>query len=149
MKTILTTIATLICLTSAMAGHRIDAAVWRDVQTYDVLTLLKQEASLVGKIVAVRFHYRSAKLHHLRPKWYEASIWQHDPKAKGGFSAQRVVVAKIDFRAFESITSDSKSMADVTVYGRIEKDPDNNETQMHLIGRKVTLDAAGNATVDW
>jgi hypothetical protein len=132
-----------------MAGHRIDAAVWRDVQTYDVLPLLKQEASLVGKIVAVRFHYRSAKLYHLRPKWYEASIWQHDPKAKGGFSAQRVVVEKIDFRAFESITSDFKSMANVTVYGRIEKDPDNNETQMRLIGRKVTLDGAGNATVDW
>jgi hypothetical protein len=148
MKKIPITLIAFTLATSALAGQRFEAAVWRDVQTYDVLPLLKQEASLIGKIVAVRFHYRSAKLHHLRPKWYEASIWQHDAKAKGGFSAQRVVVAKIDSRAFESITSDSKSMADVTVYGRIEKDPDNNETQMRLIGRKVTLDAAGNATVD-
>jgi hypothetical protein len=149
MKIILTTLATLICLTSAMAGRRFDAAAWRNVQTYDVPTLLQQEASLIGKVVAVRFHYRSAKLRHLQPSWYEASIWQHDPKAKSGFSAQRVMIAKTDVPAFESITSDFKSMTDVTVYGRIEKDPDNNQTQLRLIGRKVALDAAGNATVDW
>jgi hypothetical protein len=149
MKIILITLATLICLSSAVAGRRFDAAAWRDVQTYHVPTLLKQEASLVGKIVAVRFHYRSAKLRHLQPSWYEASIWQHDPKGKGGFSAQRVMIAKTDVPAFESITSDFKSMTDVTVYGRIEKDPDNNQTHLRLIGRKVVLDAAGNATVDW
>jgi hypothetical protein len=149
MKIILITLATLICLTSAMAGRRFDAAAWRSVQTYDVPTLLQQEASLIGKVVAIRFHYRSAKLRHLQPSWYEASIWQHDPKAKSGFSAQRVMIAKTDVPAFESITSDFKSMTDVTVYGRIEKDPDNNQTQLRLIGRKVALDAAGNATVDW
>ena len=149
MKTILITISALFCLTTAFAGQRFDAAAWRNVQTYDVPTLLKQEASLIGKIVAVRFHYRSAKLRHLQPSWYEASIWQQDPKAKSGFAAQRVVVEKADVRAFETITSDFKSIANVTVYGRIEKDPDNNETQLRLIGRKVTLDAAGNATVDW
>jgi hypothetical protein len=149
MKKILITITALTLATSALAGQRFEAATWRNVQTYDVPTLLKQEASLIGKIVAVRFHYRSAKLRHLQPSWYEASIWQHDPKAKGGFSAQRVVVAKADVPAFESITSDFKSMGDVTVYGRIEKDPDNNQTQLRLIGRKVTLDAAGNATIEW
>ena len=149
MKKILITITALTLATGALAGQRFDAAAWRNVQTYDVATLLKQEASLIGRIVAVRFHYRSAKLRHLASNWYEASIWQHDPKAKGGYSAQRVVVAKADVPAFESITSDFKSMADVTVYGRIEKDPDNNQTQLRLIGRKVTRDAAGNATVDW
>jgi hypothetical protein len=149
MKKILITITALALATSALAGQRFEAATWRNVQTYDVPTLLKQEASLIGKIVAVRFHYRSAKLRHLQPSWYEASIWQHDPKAKSGFSAQRVVVAKADVPAFESITSDFKSMGDVTVYGRIEKDPDNNQTQLRLIGRKVTVDSAGNATVVW
>jgi hypothetical protein len=149
MKIILTTIAILICLSSAKAGRLFDAAVWKNVQTYDVPTLLKQEASLIGKIVAVRFHYRSAKLRHLAPSWYEASIWQHDPKAKTGYSAQRVMVAKADVPAFETITSDFKSMSELTVYGRIEKDPDNNQTHLRLIGRKLVLDAAGNATVDW
>jgi hypothetical protein len=40
-------------------------------------------------------------------------------------------------------------MTEVTVYGRIEKDPDNNLKHLRLIGRKVETDAAGNATVDW
>jgi hypothetical protein len=111
--------------------------------------LLKQEASLIGKVVAVHFHYRSEKLRHLQPSWYEASIWQHDPKARNGFSALRVMIAKNDVPAFKTITSDFNSMTDQTVYGRIEKDPDNNQTHLRLLGRQVATDAAGNATVDW
>jgi hypothetical protein len=149
MKTILITISALFCLTAAFAGQRFDAAAWRNVQTYDVPTLLKQEASLVGKIVAVKFHYRSEKLRHLQPSWYEASIWQHDPKAKSGYSAQRVMVAKSDVPDFKTIPFDFHSMTDLTVYGRVEKDPDNNQTHLRLLGRKVALDAAGNAMVDW
>jgi hypothetical protein len=147
--TILIAITALSLAASALAGQRFDAAAWRNVQTYDVPTLLKQEASLIGRIVAVRFHYRSAKLRHLAPSWYEAAIWQHDPKAKNGFSALRVMVAKKDVPAFQTITSDFNSVAEVTVYGRIEKDPENNLTHLRLLGRKVELDAAGNATVDW
>ena len=149
MKTILITISALLCLTSDRAGQRIDAAAWKNVQTYDVGTLLSQEASLIGRIVAVRFHYRSDKLRHLQPNWYEASIWQHDPKAKGGYSAQRVMVAKNDVPAFKTFPSNFNSMTNLTVYGRVEKDPDNNQTHLRLLGRKVETDAAGNATVDW
>jgi hypothetical protein len=149
MKTILITVCVLICLTSAWGGERIDAAAWKNVQTYDVGTLLSQEASLIGRIVAVRFHYRSDKLRHLQPNWYEASIWQHDPKAKGGYSAQRVMVAKNDVPAFKTIPSDFHSMSSLTLYGRVEKDPDNNQTHLRLLGRKVATDAAGNTTVDW
>jgi hypothetical protein len=149
MKTILITISALIMASGALAGQRFDVAVWRNVQTYDVPTLLKQEASLIGRIVAVRFHYRSAKLRHLQPSWYQASIWQHDPNARSGFSALRVMVAKKDLPAFKIITSDSNSVTDITVYGRIEKDPENNLAYVRLLGRKVELDAAGNATVGW
>jgi hypothetical protein len=147
--TILIAITALSLATGAVAGQRFDAATWRNVQTYDVPTLLNQEASLIGRIVVVRFHYRSAKLRHLAPSWYEASIWQHDPKAKSGFSALRVMVAKKDVPAFQTITPDFNSVTAVTVYGRIEKDPENNLTHVRLLGRKVTTDAAGNATVDW
>jgi len=148
-KKILLTIVALTLVTGAPAGQRFDAATWRNVQTYDVPTLLKQEASLVGKIVAVRFHYRSEKLRHLAPSWYEASIWQHDPKAKSGYSALRVMVAKKDVPDFKTIPSDFNSMTELTVYGRIEKDPENNLTHLHLLGRKITADASGNATLDW
>lgn len=149
MKTVLTAILAIIGLSTAWAGQRFDAATWKSVQTYDTPTLLKQEASLIGKIVAVRFHYRSEKLRHLQPSWYEASIWQHDPKGKKGYSALRVIVAKQDVPAFQTITSDFNSMTDTTVYARVEKDADNNTAHLRLLGRKVTLDAASNATVDW
>src|ERR1043165_2151915 len=149
MKTILIAISALICLTNAWAGQQIDAAAWKNVQTYDVGTLLSQEASLIGRVVAVRFHYRSDKLRHLQPNWYEASIWQHDPKAKGGYPAQRVMDAKKDVPASKTTPSDLNSMSNLTLYGRVEKDPNNNQTHLRLLGRKVETDAAGNATVYW
>jgi hypothetical protein len=149
MKTILIALSTLIGLTNAFAAQRFDAATWKNVKTYDVPTLLEQEASLLNRIVAVRFHYRSEKLHHLQPSWHEGSIWQHDPKAKKGYSALRVMVAKADVPAFQAITSDFHAMSDVTVYARVEKDPDNDQAHLRLLGRKVVLDSVGNATVDW
>ncbi|MFN2622904.1 MAG: hypothetical protein ABR611_08680 [Chthoniobacterales bacterium] len=149
MKTILIASLGLFSLTSAFAGQRFDEAAWENVQTYDVPTLLKQETSLLGRVVAVRFHYRSGKLRHFAPSWYEASLWQHDPNAKKGFSAVRVIVAKKDMPTFETITADSNSTTNVTVYGHVEKDVDNNFVQVRLLGRKVVLDSAGNATIDW
>jgi hypothetical protein len=149
MKTILIAIGALICLTNSYAGQRFDAATWKNVQTFDVPTLLSQEGALIGKIVGVRFHYRSEKLRHLQPNWYEASLWQHDPNGKNGYSALRVIVAKKDVPDFKTITSNFNSMSNVTVYGRVEKDPDNNLTQLRLLGRKVAVDSAGNATVEW
>jgi hypothetical protein len=112
-------------------------------------TLLKQEGSLIGRIVAVKFHYRSPKLRHLNPNSYEASLWQNDPNAKSRYSALRVMIAKKDVPTFETITSDFKSMSEVTLYGRIEKDADHSLAYLRVIGRKVDVDAAGNATVDW
>lgn len=149
MKTILSTATAVILAATAFAGQRFDAVTWRNVQTYDVPTLLKQAPALIGRTVAVRFHYRSEKLRHLQPNWYEASIWQHDPKAKNGYSALRVLVAKKDVPVFQTITSDFHSMTDQTLYARVGKDPDNNLTHLRLLGRQVTTDDAGNATVDW
>ncbi|MFL5236990.1 MAG: hypothetical protein ACJ8EL_05205 [Rhizomicrobium sp.] len=149
MKLILATIAISFCLSSGFAGQRFDAAAWRNVQTYDVPTLRDQAPSLIDRIVAVRFQCRSPKLRHRFPSWYEAALWQHDPREKKGFAAVRVLVAKNDVPAFESITSDFKSTAEITVYGRVEKDPDSYTAYFHILGRKVTMDAAGNATIDW
>jgi hypothetical protein len=149
MKTILTAIVTLASAASAFSGQRFDAAAWRGVQTYDVPALLQQQGSLLGKIVAVRFNYRSAKLRHLQPSWYEASLWQRDPRAKKGFSALRVMVAKKDLAAFQTITSDFQSAGEVTIYGRIEREPESNFVYLRVIGRKAEIDQSGNATVDW
>jgi len=139
----------VLCLTNAFAAERFDAATWKSVQTYNVPTLLNQETSLLGRVVAVRFHNRSEKLRHLRPNWYEASIWQRDPNAKKGVSGLRVMVAKPDVPAFQTITFDFNSPAEVTVYARVEKDPETNLTHLRLLGRKITTDAGGNVTVGW
>ena len=88
-------------------------------------------------------------MRHLQPNWYEAAIWQHDPKAKNGYSALRVMIEKKDVPAFQSIPSDFQSMRDLTVYARVEKDPDDNLVQLRLLGRRVAKDSAGNAIVDW
>ena len=149
MKTILVTLVLVSGLTSAFAGKVIDAATWKNVQTMDAASVLKQEGSLIGRVVGIRFHYRSGKLRHFKPSLYEGALWQHDPTAKSGFSGVRVIVVKKDLPAFETITSNFNSTADITVYGHVEKDADNNFIQVRLLGRKATLDAAGNATLDW
>lgn len=149
MKASLIAIFVLAGLTSAFAGQRIDAATWKKVLTYDAATLLKQEGSLIGQVVGVRFNYRSGKLRHFNPRWYEAVLWQPDPNAHGGYSGVRVMIDKKDVPAFETITSDFHSGAELTVYGHVEKDADNNFVQVRLLGRKATLDAAGTATLDW
>jgi hypothetical protein len=136
MTRIIPTIVALILVTSALAPERLEGGTRRNVRTYDVPTLLKEEPSLLGKTVAVRFHYRSEKLRHLQPNWYEASIWQHDPKAKNGFSALRVMVETNSLADFQSITSDFNSMTEVTIYGTLEKDPDNNLIHLRFIGRE-------------
>jgi hypothetical protein len=149
MKTILSIALALALGSTAFAEQHFDAAAWRNVQTYDVPTLFEKAPSLIGRIVAVHFHYRHEKVRHVRPSLDEGSIWQHDPKAKKGYSTLRVMIEKKDLPAFQSITSDFQSVTEQTVYARVEKDPDNNVTYLRLLGRKVTTDAAGNATVDW
>ncbi|HEV2804969.1 MAG TPA: hypothetical protein VGW57_08580 [Chthoniobacterales bacterium] len=149
MKRTAVAICALICAGNALAGQRFDVAALKNVQTYDVHALVQQEPSLLGHIVAVRFHYRSEKLRHLKPNWYEAALWQNDAKAKKGFSSLRVFLEKKDVPAFQTIPSDSTSMTELTLYGRVETDPENNQTYLRVLGRKVATDAAGNATVGW
>jgi len=149
MKAIVIVLSGILGLTSALARQQVDAAAWKNVKTYNAATLLQHEESLLGQVVGVRFHYRSAKLRHFKPRWYEAALWQHDFAAKKGYSGVRVIVEQEDVPAFETITSDFRSIAEVTVYGHVEKDADNNFVQVRLLGRKVTLDGAGNALFDW
>lgn len=149
MKTILTAILAFAFAASALAGQRLEPINWRKVPIYDVPALLEQEVALLGQTVAVRFNYRSEKVRNLQPSWSEASIWQRDPKAKRGFSALRVMVAKEDLPAFKSITADFRSVEQVTVYGRTEKDPYSYFVYVRLLGRKIVTGPLGNETVAW
>ncbi len=94
MKRILIAVFVFISAATAFCDQRFDAVAWRDVQTYDVPTLNRIADLQIGKIVAVRFEFRSKRLLHIKPSWYEASLWQHNREEKGGFSyIRRVRVA--------------------------------------------------------
>ena len=140
---------TFTCALSASTGTRIDAKTWGKVQAYDVRTLAPTMAGHLRELVAVKFTFRGKDIHHLKPNWYEGSIWQPDPKGRKGFSDVRVMVAKKDLEAFKSITTDSSAGAELTVYGRVLRDFDANFFFVQLLGRTTVADPGGNATISW
>ena len=107
-----------------------------NLPTFDVPAFLERQGTLLNRTVAVRFHYRSEKIRHLLPNWYQASLWQRDAKAKSGYSFVRVMVAKKDLAAFKSIPSDFQSATELTAYGRVERDPEANYIYLRMQGGK-------------
>jgi hypothetical protein len=132
MRTIVTTFVSLACVASAL-GEPTDSP---KMPTFDVPAFLEQQGTLLNRTVAIRFNYRSEKLRHLQPNWYEASLWQRDPKAKSGFSFVRVMVAKKDLPAFKSIPSDFQSAVQLTAYGRVEREPEAHYIYLRVLGGK-------------
>jgi hypothetical protein len=149
MKIILTVILSFAAALSAFSGQRFDAAAWRDIQTYDIPALQKIQGTMIGQVVGVRINYRSDRISHRKPNWYESSIWHSAPAEKSKFAFLRVYVAKKDLPAFKSIPTDFKSVQEIVVYGQVSRDSEANFLYIRLLGRNVTLDPAGNATVDW
>ena len=144
-------LVTVLITTSAItfaAGVRYDAKVWQAVQTYDLATLSKNLDTHMRELLAVKCNFRGKDIHHMKPNWYESSIWQPIPGESGKFAHVSVMVAKPDLKAFKSIPTDS-SGAEVTLYGRVEHDVQSNFSFLRLVGRSATADAAGNATVTW
>lgn len=136
-------------VTTAFCAERVDAATWRSVQTFDVVTLKPIEEMQIGKLVGVRFNYRSKRLRHIKPNWYEASLWQPNPQERTGYSYLRVFIAKKDLPKFEAVPDNFKSREKIVVYGRVSKDAEANYLFIRLLGRKATVDSAGNAIIDW
>jgi hypothetical protein len=134
---------------SAFAEQQVNAAAWRGVQTYDLRALQKIQSSLVGKIIGVRINYRHERIRHPRPSWYEGSIWSYRPAEKEKFSFLRVMVAKKDLPAFKSIPTNFQSPGEIVVYGQVQRDTEASYLFIRLLGRKATVDSAGNATIDW
>ena len=131
------------------SDQKIDAQTWQAAEKFDATVLSKTPSDHIGKTIAVQFNFRGKDIHHIKPNWYEGSLWQPDVNARKGFSALRVIVAKEDLEAFKAITSDSTSSRRLTVYGRVEYDAQNNFYFVHLFGNKVAVDSTGNANVTW
>ena len=151
MKRILLLIAAILVGNGSImsaASVRYDAKVWRAVQTYDLATLSKNLDAHMRELVAAKCNFRGKDLHHMKPNWYESSIWQNIPGERGKFAHVSVMVAKSDLTAFKSIPTDS-SGKELTLYGRVERDAHANFVFLRLVGRNAATDSAGNATVTW
>jgi hypothetical protein len=136
-------------LISAFAAPvRYEAKVWGAVQTYDLVALSKNLGGHMRELVAVKCNFRGKDIHHTKSNWYESSIWQPVSGQSGKFENVPVMVAKPDLKAFKSIPTDS-SGTEITLYGRVEYDVGSKFTFLRLVGRNVTTDPAGNATVTW
>ena len=142
-------IVTFIVAATVSAGTRFEAKTWQAVQEFDPMTLEKSLGSHTGQWIAVKFNFRGKGIHHLKPNWYEGSIWGPNTQKSGKFAHVRVMVAKKDLPAFKAITTDSTSAAPLIGYGKVARDFDANFLFVRLIGTKATVDPAGNATVDW
>jgi len=149
-RILLLLVAILVGNGSIMSGAtvRYDAKIWHAVQTYDLGALSKNLDAHMRELVAVKCNFRGKDLHHMKPNWYESSIWQNIPGERGKFAHVSVMVAKPDLAAFKSIATDS-SGAEITLYGRVERDVQANFTFLRLVGRNATTDSAGNAAVTW
>ncbi|HWM24670.1 MAG TPA: hypothetical protein VNP98_07590 [Chthoniobacterales bacterium] len=134
---------------SAFAAQQLNAAAWRGVQTHDLRALQKIQSSQVGKIVGVRINYRHDRIRHPKPSWYEGSVWSYRPGGKEKFAFLRVMIAKKDLPAFKSLPTNFQSPGEIVVYGQVQRDTDANFLFIRLLGRKATVDPAGNATIDW
>ena len=149
-KIAVSTVALSCAITHLVFGdQKIDARGWQAVEKFDPINLSKTLSNQIGKTIAVQFNFRGKDIHRIKPNWYEGSLWQPDPNARKGFSFVRVIVAKKDLEAFKTITSDSTSPGGLTVYGRVEHDPENNFYFVHLFGRKAAVNSTGNANVTW
>jgi hypothetical protein len=133
----------------AFSDPAFDAKTWRSVEKFRPAVLSETLGHHIGKLIAVQFNFRGNDIHHIKPNWYEGSLWQPDAQARKGFVAVRVVVAKNDLQAFEAITRDATSAARLTIYGRVEYDPTNDFYFVRLLGRKAKVDSAGNALLTW
>lgn len=142
-------LAAPVFVATSFGEMHVEAKNWKQLQTYDVRTLAPIIADHNRELIAVKFTFRGKDIRHLKPNWYECSLWQPDPKARKHFTDVRVMVAKDDLDAFKSITTESSSGQEVTLYGSILHDFDSHFVFVRLIGRNVTLDSAGNATITW
>ena len=127
---------------------RYPAKVWSAVQTYDLVALSKNLDAHIRELVGVKCNFRGKDIHHMKPNWYESSIWQPIPGESGKFAHVSVMVAKPDLDAFKSIPTNSNG-TEITLYGRVEYDMPANFRFLRLVGRNASTDAAGNATVIW
>ena len=115
---------------------RYPAKVWSAVQTYDVVTLSKNLDAHTRELVGVKCNFRGKDIRHMKPNWYESSIWQPIPGESGKFAHISVMVAKPDLDAFKSMPTATFGDA-IIVHGRVEHDVEAHFSFLRLVSRNA------------
>lgn len=149
MKSAVSLLLLFVSILSCSAGQRLSAAAWDKVQFYSVAELERVKDLKINQVVAIRFRNRSDQLRHLKPNWYQAALWQPETGARRGYASIPVMVAKQDVSEFKKLPSDFHNTITLVIYGRVLREPASRYTFVRLYGTDVTLDDAGNATIDW
>jgi hypothetical protein len=133
------------------AGARFDPKTWAKLEKIDVKALSKERAleSHVGQLVELHFQFRSKELRHIKPNWWQASLWQTAPEGHRGFASVPVMIASTDLKAFDSFTTDHRQTADLKIYGQVLYDLGMNYTFVRVIGTNMFVDGDGYTNVTW
>ena len=133
------------------AGARFDPKTWAKLERIDVKALSKERAleSHVGQVVELHFQFRSKELRHLKPNWWQASVWQVARDRHRGFVSVPVMIANTDLKAFDNFTTDHRQTADLKIYGQVLYDFGMNYTFVRIIGTNTFVDGDGYTNVMW
>lgn len=145
MKIFLTVVVSLGVAASAPA-MQLDAKTWAGVEKIDVAALGKDLDGHVGRLVEVHCNFRGKDIRHLKPGWFEGSVWQSGGDER--FTNVRVMVSQRDVAAFISLPPNGGS-GDITLYGKVLRDSEAHFVFVRLLGRNVVVDQTGKANVTW
>jgi hypothetical protein len=147
MKHILVILGVLLMANAASGGEGTRVENWQNVQTYDLAVLKKDRASQQGKVVGVRCSFRSKNFNHMKPNWYQGTIFQKNPDGKG-FTDLLVMIARKDLETFKSLPTESGG-PEIVLYGDVQHEAESNFYFVRLFGRTPKTDAKGRTTVVW
>ena len=125
---------------------QLDAKVWAGLEKIDVSALRKDLDGHVGRLVELRCEFRGKDIRHLKPGWYEGSLWQGGGDER--FTNVRVMVSQRDLAAFKSLPTGGGG-GGMTLYGKVLRDSEAHFVFVRLIGRNAVVDEKGKANVTW
>ena len=91
----------------------------------------------------LHFQFRAKELRHLKPNWYQGSVWQAAPEQRRGFVSVPVMIAAADLNSFLAFTTDHRATADLKIYGQVLYDIGINYTFVRVIGTSTFVDSGG------
>jgi len=142
-------LATLLAAIHGFGAEGTTVKNWNTIQTYDVAALKREMGAQVRRVVGVKCYFRGKDIHHMKPNWYEGTLWGPDASGKKGFAAVKVMVAKKDLPAFKALTTNASSAEMLTAYGDVQRDSDSNFMFVRLLGTKADPNGEGGATLSW